>query len=594
MRQTIFKIVQRRLPARILIFFIFASCLYGALPSIVFAQSYTVNVSAEKLDTTLLEQIQANLSLNRLKDSPYLSHDYIERLYTKGVSEIEKALRVFGYYKAKISGEINKEQEVWAISYNIDAGPPLTVQKVDVVISGNGRNDKAIREWYSTLPFKTGNTLDQQQYEKTKNSIRQIMLDQGYLEGKIAVHELRVSLINNNAEIVLHVDTGERFYFGDITFLQDIFDEKYVNNFLTFKKGDFYESAKLTELQMQLSQSGEFQKIEITPQMEKASEKYVPVNVLLVPRKPQRYIFGLGYGTDTGARVRLGAQRRQITRTGHRAAFEVLYSQIRTEFNANYYIPLDRPATDYFDISAARVVEDTDDLYRETNSSSISTVTASKYWLRTLKLTYLDESFEIGDEDGTSQLVIPSIAFSLIPDKKWSVDTLQWRLSMEVKGADEDLMSDTTFVQSRVILQNRLRLLPKMSLVSRADVGWSDIDEFSVLPVSLRFFAGGDTSIRGYGYNTLGPENENGDVVGGSHLLVGSVEVQYKLSQAWDIAAFTDAGNAYNKNDLKVKQGAGIGFGYALPVGSLRAYAATALTESGLPWRLHITVGAQW
>ena len=97
-----------------------------------------------------------------------------------------------------------------------------------------------------------------------------------------------------------------------------------------------------------------------------------------------------------------------------------------------------------------------------------------------------------------------------------------------------------------------------MSLVSRADVGWSDIDEFSVLPVSLRFFAGGDTSIRGYGYNTLGPENDNGDVVGGSHLLVGSVELQYKLTQAWDVAAFTDAGNAYNKNDLKVKQGAGI------------------------------------
>ena len=585
---------QQQIPKFQMVLSVIALCLLSLLPSAGFAQSYTVKVSVDNLGASQLEQLESNLSLNRLKDSPYLSNDYIERLYTKGFSEIEKALRVFGYYKANVSGEINKEQEIWAINYKVEPGPPLTVHKIDVVISGNGRNDKEIREWYATLPFKTGDTLNQQQYEKSKNAIRQIMLDQGYLEGKLQVHELRVSLVNNNAEIVLHADTGERFHFGDISFFQDVFDENYIDNFLTFKKGDYYETAKLTELQMLLSQSGEFQKIEITPQLEKAKERYVPINVVLAPRKPQRYLFGLGYGTDTGARVRLGAQRRQITRTGHRAAFEVLYSQIRTEFNANYYIPLGKPATDYFDLNAARVVEDTDDLYRETNSSSISTVTASRRWLRTLKLTYLDESFEIGDEDGTSQLVIPSIAFSLIPDKKWSTDLLQWRLNVEVKGADEDLLSDTTFVQSRVILHNRLLLFPKMSLVSRADVGWSDIDEFSVLPVSLRFFAGGDTSIRGYGYNSLGPENEAGDVVGGSHLLVGSVELQYKLNQDWDIAAFTDGGNAYNKNDLKIMQGAGVGFGYALPVGSLRAYAATALSKSGLPWRLHITVGAQW
>jgi translocation and assembly module TamA len=574
--------------------FSFASCFSLLLPIIVAAQPYTVNISVDNLTSEQREQILTNLSLHRLNDSPHLSEDYIERLYTKAYSEIEQALQVFGYYKSKVSGIINKEETPWLITFTVDAGPPLLIRNLDIAIIGIGRNDKAVREWYTNLPFKSGDTLNQQLYEKSKNEIRQVLFDNGYLEGKITTHELRISLENYYADVVVQIDTGDRFRFGNVVFKQAVFDDKYLRNFLTFNYGDFYTTEKLTELQNLLSLSGEFQKIEIIPQPEKVVEQHIPVQVLLTPRKPQRYTIGLGYGTDTGARIRLGAQRRQLTTAGHHAKAEILYSELLTEYNADYYIPLKKPATDYIALNVARVIEDTDDIYRETDSSSIGNVYALTTWIRTIKLTYLDEIFEIGDEKDSAQLLIPSISFRLIPKNIGRLNELQWRLNLEFKGADEDLMSETTFLQSRVTIFNRLPLFYNFSLVSRADVGWSDIDEFSVLPVSLRFFAGGDSSIRGYGYNTLGPENSEGEVVGGSHLLVGSVELQYQLNTKWDLAAFTDAGNAYNNNDLKIMQGVGVGFGYALPVGSLRAYAASAISKSGLPWRLHITIGAQW
>lgn len=572
---------------------IVASLLF---PCIVSAQSYTVDIVTDDLDKDQKTQLLNVLSVYRQRNSPYLTSEYIERLYIKGISELKTALQVFGYYKASITNSINRESETWKIEYTIKVGPATKIRNIDIVVTGSGRNDEAIRSWYKAFPITSGDILNQQKYEQSKTTIRQLLQDFGYLDGKLTTHELRISVVNNTADIVLYIDTGERYRFGDITFIQDKFANSYLTGFLPFKTGDFYQTDLLTELQKQLSKSGEFQKIEITPQVDQVKEKRIPLKIVLEPRKPQRYTIGVGYGTDTGARVRLGIQRRQITDTGHRADFEISRSQIKTEFTANYYIPLKKPATDYFNINATRTIEDTDDLYRLTNSTSISTVYALKRWQRTMKLTYLDETYEIGREDDTSQLLIPSIAFRYLPDSAGQLDIAQWRLNIEVKGADEAALSDTSFLQTRLTLNSRLPFpfISRLALVSRADVGWSEIEDFTHLPISQRFFAGGDNSIRGYAYNSLGPENEDGDVVGGSNLLVGSLELQYQLNPDWDIATFTDAGNAFNDATYEIRQGAGVGFGYALPVGSIRVYAATAVDKSGHPWRLHIAVGAQW
>lgn len=580
-----------RIYIKLLQFVMVASILF---PCVIFAQSYSVKILTDDLEKEQKEQLLNVLSVYRQRNSPYLTPDYIERLYLKGASELEKALQVFGYYKATITSTVNKEQESWAIEYTIIAGPAIKVRDLNIVITGSGRNDEAIRNWYKSFPIASGDTLNQQKYEQAKSSIRQVLQDYGYLDGQLTAHELRVSLINNSVDVVLHIHTGERYRFGDISFIQETFALSYLNGFLPFASGDYYQTSLLTELQKLLSQSGEFQKIEVTPQVDQTENQQIPVRVLLIPRKPRRYSIGIGYGTDTGARTRLGFQRRQITDTGHRADFDVFYSQIKTEFTANYYIPLKKPASDYFNINATRTIEDTDDLYRQTNSTSLSTVYALKTWERTLKLTYLDENYRIGQENDTSQLLIPSIGFRYIPTNLGKLDILQWRMNIEVKGADEAVLSDTTFVQNRFTLSSRLPLIPKVALLSRADVGWSNIKDFKLLPVSQRFFAGGDNSIRGYAYNSLGPEDANGDVVGGSHLLVGSVELQYAFKPNWDIATFIDAGNAFNEGHYETLKGAGFGFGYALPIGSLRVYAANALDKDGTPWRLHITVGAQW
>ncbi|MDC4226629.1 MAG: BamA/TamA family outer membrane protein [Candidatus Manganitrophus sp.] len=130
-------------------------------------------------------------------------------------------------------------------------------------------------------------------------------------------------------------------------------------------------------------------------------------------------------------------------------------------------------------------------------------------------------------------------------------------------------------------------------LLLRGEFGWTSVSNFDDLPVSLRFFAGGDRSVRGYGYNTLGPENESGEVIGGRYLATGSVEYDYRIAEQWGVALFYDIGNAANEIDwdLNPQDRVGIGGRWYSPVGPIRVDLAYALDRPGLAFRVHINMG---
>ena len=139
-----------------------------------------------------------------------------------------------------------------------------------------------------------------------------------------------------------------------------------------------------------------------------------------------------------------------------------------------------------------------------------------------------------------------------------------------------------------------LNLGTKNRLLTRADVGATMIENIIDLPASKRFYAGGDTSIRGYSYEELGPLNSLGQVIGGKYLLVGSAELDHRLSDKWSVAAFYDVGNALNNFDNlgdQIAEGAGVGIRWHSPVGPVRIDFAWALTEPYDGFRLHLVIG---
>jgi translocation and assembly module TamA len=207
---------------------------------------------------------------------------------------------------------------------------------------------------------------------------------------------------------------------------------------------------------------------------------------------------------------------------------------------------------------------------------------------------YLLESFRVAGESGNSSLILPGISWvnqplRLLPSRPRKAN----RLTFTVRGTDELLGSDTAFLQLETAGKVILPLWSTARVLMRAEAGWTIKDDFNDLPFSVRYFAGGDNSVRGYDYKTLGPTDAEGQVVGGTDKLVGSIEFDQRILANWSLAAFVDTGNAFdNFKDLSLKTSVGAGIRWYSPLGPVRFDVAVPLdNDAPDDYRIHITLG---
>ena len=168
-----------------------------------------------------------------------------------------------------------------------------------------------------------------------------------------------------------------------------------------------------------------------------------------------------------------------------------------------------------------------------------------------------------------------------------------FRYALDLHGTHQVLGSDTALVQ---ILAEGSYLLPlpwRFSLHTRAKVGTTLLnDPLRDIPPSLRFFTGGDQTVRGYSYQSLGPRDASGKVVGGTQLLTSSIELEREIFKDWGVSLFFDAGNAFNSfTNVHLFQGAGVGLHYFTSVGALNLSVARPLGVDNPTIHFHFTVG---
>jgi translocation and assembly module TamA len=165
-------------------------------------------------------------------------------------------------------------------------------------------------------------------------------------------------------------------------------------------------------------------------------------------------------------------------------------------------------------------------------------------------------------------------------------------MHLDIHGGVKSPLTETTFLHSSISARAVLPLAQRGRLLLRGELGTIQSETFSDLPPSQRFFAGGDQSVRGYGFQKLSPKNSDGDAIGGEHLTVASVEADYLVYKNFGVATFFDIGNAGNKILADLKKGAGVGLRYRSPVGMIRLDVARPLDDSPDSFRVHISIGA--
>lgn len=556
--------------------------------------SDTLTVTLDGLDPDLQTHTLSYLAIAAERERAELLPGRLQRLHARAPEQIKTALQVFGFYRASVTGELKKTFEGWEAVYTIDRGVPIPIGELDVVIDGDGEQDEILQHWLAHLSLQAGQPFTHPGYELMRDELMQLVLDRGYLDANLTRREVAVDLQRYVANITLHMTTGKRFRFGEVRFSESPMTPRLLNSYVKFKPGDPYSPSELLKLQTDLSGSGYFQSVEVRPDRqaeEQNQDDQIPVDILLQPRLPRQWRLGLGYATDTGPRVSVDHDR-LMDADGHKLISRLVVSEKLREIRAAYVIPLQDPTREQLGFGAQYSNEITDTRNSHITGTYINYTSIWHNWQRSFGLNLERETYTVADDpEVTTQVFYPSVRFYRIYREDAQRTQHGTRIQAEVRGAREEVLSDTSYAQLRTGLKWITSLGANARFITRGDFGTTGVSDLDKLPASQRFFAGGDNSVRGYAYEELGPKNDAGEVVGGKHLLVGSVEVEQRLVGNWSVAAFYDVGNAINSFGDELASGAGAGLRWNSPVGPVRFDFAWALEKTEDRFRLHIVLG---
>ncbi len=529
-----------------------------------------------------------------LDDQPCDAEPHIVRQrYRAAPDNIRSAMAAIGFYQVVIESTLKFEQSCWSAQFHIAPGEPVRLREVELRLTGEAQQDPEFKPLAEQLNKKIGTRLRHSEYDSFKQQVADKATSRGYFDGAFESSRLDIYPDNLAADIHIHYASGPRFQFGQAKFEQQVFSEFLLQRFIRFSVGDAWNSNDITDLYKSLIDSDYFSSVQIVPMPEDAQGLQVPIAIKLTPRARKSYSAGLGFSTDTGPNIRLGYKDRRFNEHGHRLQADIAASKVKSSAGLAYRVPRRDPRKEWLDIYGGAETEDTDSFNSTAAKVGVrSTRMRRGSWLETRFVEAVWETFDIGLESSSSRLLIPGISWAKTSEGNVSRPRRGYRLSLEVKGTTEQLGSDTAFLQAYTRGKLILPMPANARLITRTEFGVTIKDDLQDLPPSVRFFAGGDNSVRGYDFESLGPVNNLGQVIGGSHKLVASVEYDFPIAENWSIASFVDAGNAFNTKDFDINRSVGLGVRWYSPIGPFRIDLAHPLDDDEQVVRLHISLGA--
>lgn len=504
------------------------------------------------------------------------------------------ASQALGYYQAQIVVRISDGEEP-VLHVEVERGDPVRLRTVNIQVKGEAAELPAFTV-ADDKRLQVGARLDHSAYDDVKSMLQNQALRFGFFAAQFTQSEIVIDPQIGTADINLLFDSGPRYRLGEVHFSEQAkIDPELLQRLLPFTPGTPYSSALVARLSQNLQSTGYFQQVRVDAVGTADGPLDIPVEVSLEAIKPRTLSVGLGFSTDVGPRGRLGWERHRVNAHGHKLGFDSEVSQPRQNVSAWYQIPLAAPLTDYVRFSTGYQLEELVDAdSRLINLGVQWHARLPSDWLRVVSLRWEQEDYDFGrgSKDGRSSFLMPGIGYSVLRSDSPLDPSQGYRLQWDVRGAKQDILADADVLHVTALARGLLTLADKHRLLGRAQIGAIGTNNYSRVPPSLRFFAGGDQSVRGYDYQTLSPRDAQGNREGGRYMFAGSLEYQYSIAERWRVATFVDQGNAFNSLTDTMNTGVGFGLRWVSPVGPLRLDLAHALHEDK-GWRIHFSMGPE-
>ena len=569
------------------------SCGLSMFPANVACEETNLDVEVTGVKDRLYKNVMARLRINLYSRSSKLHRLEIERLHEKAGEDIEMALRPYGYYSVSVKGHLSETAGGWKVSYHVDPGERVRISEISIQVTGEGHRLPELSDPGGLFGMKIGDVMDHLLYEKGKKNLMRVARSQGYLDADFTTHDLRIFRKTGKAVIALVLDTKQRYYFGETISDQNIIENKLLLRFLPYEKDDYFTTSKLYQLQRDLYHTDYFGKVVVEGGIADAEGNYIPIAIRLEPHENyNRYSFGVGYATDTGVHVLFEWRNKLINRKGHRLNASFLVGDLESNCTTEYIIPVLDPRYNTVTFSGSWNREKWEGVTTSLLSagSSFGYQTPSVHYGGALELR--DERYKVGSTSGASLILMPQVTGSLAFADDFVDTTNGIRASVYAAGGADNVVSDVSFLKLRGDGKIILTPIPGWRLIGRGTIGGILVDSINNIPPSLRFYAGGAKSVRGYKYRTLGPEDSSGALVGGTFLMTGSVEFEKRVTDLIRTFVFYDVGNAMDDLSVDLVSGIGAGVGLVLPFGHIKLEFAYPLDDDGEKQYFYLNVGA--
>lgn len=553
---------------------------------------YQIELQAPLALRKLLED---HLDLYRWRGNERMDEIQLQRLVRLAPEQIRTFLATEGYYSPRIEAKLEQRDGAWLVKLAVEPGEPVRVSKFDLQVVGpfddgsaenRARLDKIRADW--SLP--AGRVFRHDDWESAKrNALRSLLLE-GYPRASIPDSRATVDPEAHSAELQLTIDSGPAFTFGalEIHGLRR-YPASIVERLNPIRPGEPYSQAKLLVLQSRLQDSPYFASAAVSVDTDQADPNAVPVRVEITENPSQKLGFGIGASTDTGARGQIDYRDLDFLDRAWRLGGTLKLEQKRQSLSGDLQFPLSEKG--YRD-SIGVLLERTDIEGEVTRKLAVAT---RRTFVRGRAeigygLRYLTAKQEIAGARSTRNAILsPSYSWTLRNTDHALYPTRGYLLNLQADAGARALLSDQNFLRGYGRAAYFYPLGKRDQLILRGEFGAVAAPSREGIPSDFLFRTGGDQSVRGYAYQSIGIE-EGSAVVGGRYVAVASAEYVHWLTPQWGAAAFVDAGHAADSlKELKPVYGYGAGARWKSPVGPLNFDLAYGQDTKEV--RIHFSVG---
>lgn len=565
--------------------------LVSSAPAAAQNLSYRVDIDAPE---SLVGVLRDNLDIESWAGRDDVNEAQLRQLVKTAPDQARSLLATEGYFSADASARLESDEAGWVVKLRIDPGEPTKVVSIDFRVGGAIEKDpdreQRIRAAREAFILKEGAVFRQKDWASGKEGATHSLHRKLYAAARVTKSKAEIDPIALQARLMVEIDSGPPFFFGgvEVNGLQR-YEPRLVRNLSPIKPGDPYDEEKLFRYQKRLLVSGRFASAVVFASDNPENAAATPITVNVVESKARRVELGIGISTDRGLRGVAGYTDQNTFDRGLQLNGRVQIDRLSEELVGGLTLPRNEKGWHYGVEGAYKRQDIQNEVRTNWSVTGAHTFLVEEYKSQQ-SLQLLAENRLI--PDGSEENIL---ALYLAQHWNWNAldNILLPReghfLGLEVGGASRDIVSDATF--GRVVGKGSYFLPVKSfgTVSLRLEAGSVIADSRDNIPSAYLFRTGGDTTVRGYEYQSIGIE-QGGAIVGGRYLLVGSVEYIQWITQQWGAALFYDAGDAVDDtSDFEAAVGYGIGARWYSPIGALSF--DVAYGEEVDEYRIHFTAG---